>query len=246
MNEIVEYLFGRLKGRRPVTHKVGSQEYAVESDGTLGDPVRDLAPQWTKPTLNVNTLEGLADAFAQAIDGLKGEEVAFHIVDYLTVQIISINSDEFGRRHVWAQAKHKPETKFVYGKYYEPEDFLLAFRASFLYTDEAVKVQQLCSSVGSSVVMVNDDGLSQEVVVKSGTVTRNSIPLPSDGIPLVPWRTFRSAHPVASRFLLRMKGVKDGLPLIALFEIDAKWELDTIAALRKWIEAEAVGAKVIA
>lgn len=245
--EVLAYLFERLKAERPVTHKVGDQAYAVQSDGTLGAPVRELAPQWTAPTLSVNTLQGLADAFKEQVDDLKHENVAFHIVDYLTVQIISVDADAFGRRHVWAQAKHKPDTKFIFGNYHKPEDFLIAFRSSFLFNDEAVKVQQLCSSVGSGdAVLVTDDGISQEVQIKSGTVTRNAIPLPSEGVLLIPWRTFRDAHPVASRFLLRMKGVKDSLPLIALFEVDAKWELDTVAAIRHWIEKECIGAKVIA
>lgn len=247
MREVLEYLFGRLKAERPVTKKVGEQEYAVKSDGTLGEPVRELAPQWRKPTLEVSTLQGLADVFSNKADGLKAEDVAFHIASYRRVEIVSLVADEYAHRHVWAVATHKGETKFEFGKYYEPEDFLIAFRSSFLFEDEAVKVQQLCSSVGSGdAVLVTDDGISQEVVVRSGTVTRNTIPLPSDGIALIPWRTFRDAHPVVSRFLLRMKGVKDALPKIALFEIDAKWELDTVASIRHWIEKNAPGALIIA
>jgi len=247
MKEVLEYLFGRLKAERPVTHKVNGQEYAVKVDGTLGEPVRELAPQWRKPTLQVATLAALADAHAAGLDGLDSAKVAFLIDNYRSVDIVSIAADEFGYRHVWARATHKCETKFEFGKYYAPEDFLIAFRSSFLFNEEAVKVQQLCSSVGSGdAVLVTDDGISQEVQVKSGTVTRSSIPLPADGVQLIPWRTFRDAHPVVSRFLLRMKGVKDSLPLIALFEIDAKWELDTVASIRKWIETNVAGAKIIA
>ncbi|MFZ0662141.1 MAG: hypothetical protein WAM66_05570 [Acidobacteriaceae bacterium] len=247
MREVLEYLFGRLKAERPVTHEVNGQPYAVEEDGTLGEPVRGLAPQWTKPTLQVVTLRALADAYRERIDGLDAAAVAFHISHYRAVQIVSLASDDFGERHVWVRAMHSAETKFEFGKYYEPEDFLIKFRSSFLFNDEAVKVQQLCSSVGSGdAVLVTDDGTSQQVEVKSGTVTRSAVTLPSDGVELIPWRTFRDAHPVASRFLLRMKAVKDHLPQIALFEIDAKWELDTVASIRGWIEKNVPDAKVIA
>lgn len=247
MKEVLDYLFGRLKAERPVTHKVDKQEYAVKADGTLGEPVRELAPQWRKPTLLVSRLEGLADAYRERIDGLEHGKVAFHIVDYLTVQIVSVEADQFGHRQVWAQAKHKPEAGFVFGKYYDPEPFLLAFRSSFYFNEDAVKVQQLCSSVGAGdAVLVNDDGISQEVQIKSGTVTRNKVELPADGVPLIPWRTFRCVSPVVSKFLLRMKAVKEGLPQIALHEIDAKWELDTIASLRHWISEHAEGAIIIA
>lgn len=247
MKEVLEYLFGRLKAERPVTEEVKGQPYAVQANGTLGEPVRALAPQWRNPTLNVATLQSLADACTGGLDGLDAGKVAFHISSYREVRIISLAADEFGYRHVWAQAKHNAETPFGFGTYYEPEEFLIKFRSSFFFNDEAVKVQQLCSSVGSGdAVLVTDDGISQSVEVKSGTVTRSSVALPADGVQLIPWRTFRDVHPVQSRFLLRMKAVKDALPKIALFEIDAKWELDTIASIRHWIEKNVAGAKVIA
>src|SRR5690348_5646408 len=109
MHQVLEYLFGRLKAERPVTHKVGDQDYAVEADGTLGEPVRALAPQWTAPTLEVSTLQSLGDAYRERLDGLEPEKVAFQIADYRTVRIVSIKADDFGRRHVWAEARHKAE-----------------------------------------------------------------------------------------------------------------------------------------
>ena len=72
--------------------------------------------------------------------------------------------------------------------------------------------------------------MSQVVTVKEGTVTRSSVELPPE-IPLIPWRTFRDVDPVESKFMLRLKGVKDSVPLVALFEIDAKWELDTLQSI---------------
>jgi hypothetical protein len=251
---IFEYVLAKLKDRTPVTHKVGSQEYAVKEDGTLGAPVRELAPQWDKPTFEVTTLSALADLYAAGMDGVPTArvdnvpQVAFHVVDPLTVQLVSLRADEFGRRHVYARAKHTPETPFAFGKYYsDPQDFLIAFRASFDFNEEAVKVCQVCSQVGAGeAVAVTDDGISQEVIVKSGTVTKSAVTLPADGIPLIPWRTFREATPVISKFLLRMKGVKDALPHIALIEIDARWKIETQASIAHWIKAHTQDATIIA
>ena len=251
VKEVLEYLFGRLKAERPVTVNVSGQDYAVRSDGTVGDPIRELRPIPTieNPTLEVKTLSGLVAALNAGIDKVDPAGVALRVADIYTVEVVSLLADEFGRRHVWARAKHQPETKFVFDKYYtDPESFIIAFRAAFYFNDEATKVQQVCSTVGAGdAVVVVDDGISQEVTVKAGTVTRSSIQLPAEGIPLIPWRTFRDATPVESKFLLRMKGVKDALPHIALFEIDAKWQIDTItsivAYLEKWLPE---AAKVIA
>jgi hypothetical protein len=248
MLEVVEYLFDRLKAVRPVTHKVGDQEYAVTAQGTLGEPVRAVKPQFEAPTFAVSTLAGLAALVANGVDAFDKGSVGVHIASHLRVDLVSLKADDFGRRHIYASATHQQETPFVFGKYYaSPEEFLIPFRASFYFDDNAVKVQQLCSMVGSGeAVAVTDDGISQEVVVKSGTVTKASVPLPSDGIPLIPWRTFREVNPVSSRFLLRMKGVKDGLPQIALHEIDAKWQLDTRGAIASWLESNISGVPIIA
>ena len=43
-----------------------------------------------------------------------------------------------------------------------------------------------------------------------------------------------------------MKGVKDGLPQIALFEIDGKWKLETVHSIKNYFEKALPTAKVIA
>ena len=247
MLELAKYLLDRLKDVRPVTTKVGGVDYAVRADGTIGAAVRALEPQWTAPTLTVGSLSAIVIAYKQGIDDLETESVALHVVDIYTVELIALTADEYGKRHVFARAKHHEESAFNFGAWYKPEDFLIAFRAGFLFNDEAVKVQQVCSNVGSGeAVLVTDDGVSQEITIKSGAVTRSTIHLPAEGIPLIPWRTFRDANPVESRFLLRMKGVKDELPKVALFEIDAKWKLDTIGAIEYYLQTTLPEAVVIA
>jgi hypothetical protein len=52
--------------------------------------------------------------------------------------------------------------------------------------------------------------------------------------------------PVESKFLLRMKAVKDSLPHIAIFEIDGKWKLDTITSISTYIADQVPGSLIIA
>ncbi|HVJ09717.1 MAG TPA: hypothetical protein VM554_15170 [Acidisarcina sp.] len=246
MQEILEYLFARLKQPFEPVREVGGQPYAVKSDGTLGAPIRDLPPQFDAPTLNVSTLAGFVDAYKANIDGFP-EQVAVQIEDYRTVALVALEADSFGRRHVWARARHADEIPFRFDTYYTPEDFLLAFRASFLFNENAVLVQRIASNVSAeNSVALADDGMSQSVVLKVGAVTREAIKLPAEGVSLIPWRTFREVNPVESKFLLRMKNVKDGIPTVVLHEIDAKWKLDTIGSITKWIKYELPESTVIA
>jgi hypothetical protein len=142
--------------------------------------------------------------------------------------LIALEVDECGRRRVYARARHAPETGFEFGTYYAAEDFIIKFRTSFYFNEQATKVQQLCSTLDAgSTVNVSDDGMSQTVVVSQGSISKASVTLPAEGVRLIPWRTFREAAPVESSFLLRMKADKVNVPRIALFELDEKWKVDT-------------------
>ena len=245
LTAVTKYLFDRLKDVRPVTVDVAGQPYAVRADGTLGDPVRALMPQWDKPILHVQTLSALAQACAIGVDDF-GSEVALHVVNYLRVLLVSTKADEFGRRHVFVRAEHAAECPFRFNEYMAAEKFLIDLRTSFYTNNEALKVQKVVSSLESGqTISVADDGLSQQIEVKLGTVTKSQTTLPAEGIALIPWRTFRDANPVESKFLLRLKQVKDSLPAVALFEIDQKWQLDTVNSIAAWLR-ENTAIRVIA
>jgi hypothetical protein len=244
--ELLKYLFGRLKAERPVTTIVNDQAYAVAADGTLGAPIRALAPQWDKPAFAVATLSALAALYQAHVDDFEND-VALHVVDYLTVTMVRTKADDYGRRHVYAVAKHAIETPFAFNNYMPAEKFLIDFRTSFLFNDDAVKVCTVISNLESgATVNVADDGLSQAIEIKSGTLSKTPVTLPADGIPLIPWRTFRDAAPVESKFLLRLKGIKDSLPQVALYDIDQKWKLDTANSVADWLRAKLPDATVIA
>lgn len=246
MKDFLEYLVGRLKDKQAVTVEVKGQHYAVQANGTLGAPVRDLAPQFVKPTFEVSTLSALAELYQQKVDQFPAE-VALHVADHVTVELVGLRADEFGSRHVYARATHTAECPFRFGEYIPAEKFLIDFRTSFLFNEEAMKVQKVVSSLESGMsISTADDGLSQSLEIKAGTTSKTGVVLPADGVALIPWRTFRDAAPVESKFLLRLKGVKDSVPHVALFDIDQKWKLDTVNSIAGWLRKHVAGATVIA
>ncbi len=246
LKEFVEFLAKIQTPTRPVTVEVEGQHYAVKVDGTLGEVI---AKQDTRPcteVLRLSTLSGIVEAYKQKVFGAN-EKTAFRVVDPFHVALESLTLDEFGKSDDFAIAEFSEPPIFTFGRFYEPEEFIIALISGFLRTANVESVLQLASQVGAgSFVGVTDDGISQEVTVKTGTVTKGTVPLPSGGIPLIPWRTFRDANPVESKFLLRMKGRKDALPLIALFEIDPTWKIGTMQSIVKYIKAAVPEAIVIA
>lgn len=246
IQEALEYLAKIQTPQRPVTIDVAGQLYSVNADGTLGRAIGPVDLRYERPSVEVQTLSGLVAAYKAKIDNL-GARIALLIEDPFSVLLIDLDVDEFGLRKEYAAAKHVEAKPFPFNAFHQPEPFLLAFRAGFLFNDDAVTVQRICSTISSgSGVAVADDGISREVTVTLGTVTKSAVTLPAEGISLIPWRTFRDANPVEAKFLLRMKGVKDALPQIALFEIDAMWSLYAIASIRKYLQEQLPDAVIIA
>jgi hypothetical protein len=249
IEKIFDRILDALRDKRPVTHDVDGQVYAVKADGTLGEPVRALAPL-AKPTFIVTTLAGLVELWKAKLDDFSEKDAgrsALHVANYRQVNLVSLEADEFGHRHVFATATHTAETPFKFNTYLPAEKFIIDFRTSFLLTDDGVKVLKVCSNLeAGQAVSTADDGLSQRLEVKAGTTTKAEVVLPVDGIPLIPWRTFRDAAPVESKFLLRLKTEKNSVPGVALFDIDQKWQLDTVNEIARYLRKHLPDATIIA
>jgi hypothetical protein len=237
---------------REVTVQVGKDNFAVKSDGTLGEPIHPVLPiaPIATPVLQLSTLSGLVDAFTGNVDkfGDKGAS-AVQVESFDSVALVSLEADEWGRRQVWARAKSGEVNPFKFDTFQDPEIFLITAQAGFMPIDgHYTNMLKLCASLkaGSS-VQVADDGYSQRVVITDGAVEHGEVDLPPR-VQLRPYRTFREIDPVESDFLLRFKGVKDALPQVSLIPVDAgRWKTDTAMMVRAWLVKNLPdGTKVIA
>lgn len=220
---------------KPVTAVVDGKTYAIKQDRTLGDYVRPPAPT-DKPTLYVQTLTGFIDALTAKVDSFD-DKSAVQVIDHQTVALVSLEADEFGRRHEWLRARNGEATPFPFDEFMVPDRFIIALQSGFAFTENTVQLQRLASSLSSeSVISVQDDGLSQKIETKQGGVSRNQVDLPPR-IPLFAYRTFREVDPTQSEFMVRLQGKTGELPKIALLQIDAgRWKYDTMLMVRKYLE----------
>lgn len=226
---------------RLVTVEVKGHPFAVNEDGTLGDPVHPVLPiaPVATPILALSTLTGLVAAFNADVDKFSGKGAsAVQVESFDSVALVSLEADEWGRRHVWARAKSTEVNPFKFGEYLDPETFLVTAQAGFMPIDgHYTNMLKLCSSLkaGSS-VQTADDGYSQKVVIREGGVEHGEVDLPPR-VSLRPYRTFREVDPVQSDFLLRFKGQKDALPVVALIPVDAgRWKTDTALTVADWLK----------
>lgn len=238
---VLEWFKKLNKTRRPVTIEVKGDHFAVKADGTLGDAIHPVLPKAPVPTpvLELATLSGLVAAFTANVDKFTDLGAsAVQVESYDSVALVSLEADEWGRRHVWARAKSTEINPFKFGEYLDPEVFLITAQAGFMPIDgHFTNMLKLCSSLkaGSS-VQVADDGYSQKVVIQEGGVTHGEVELPPR-VSLRPYRTFREVDAVESDFLLRFKAQKDALPLVALIPVDAGgWKVETMHMVSRWLK----------
>jgi hypothetical protein len=248
LKDLFEQLTKLFAKEKPITHVVDDDAYAIKPDGTLGDYVRKPLPTpfLEAPVLPLLTLTGFVAAYKANVDQFPAE-VAIQVESPTVVKLVALRADEFARRHVWLRAEAMKENPFAFGDYMEPEQFLIALQKGFKPTGNVTAIAAMCSTLttGNS-VGVADDGISQTVTLQEGAIQRGRTTVPNR-LPLAPYRTFREIDPIESDFMLRMKAVKDGLPRIALLEVDGgKWKLDTVLAIGAWLAEQLPEATVIA
>ena len=252
--EVLQYLVGLLhpEPEQSLTKEVDGYNYEVvpsQHGLQIGKQIITPHPRppIEEPTLRVLTLTGLVDAYEARVDGFP-EEVAVHVIDPVTVSLVSLRADEFGRRHEFVRAVCEEQIPFQFGTFMASEKFLIDIQSSFLPDDNVIALQKVaCSLTSESSVQVQDDGFSQRVTVKTGGVTHSDVSVPPR-IVLYVYRTFREIDPVRGDFMFRMKGNPGSIPSVTLMDIDAgRWKLNTMGLVKSWLEENLPdGATIIA
>lgn len=202
------------------------------------------------PQLVVHTLSGFVDYVKANRDVLDLTDLTAHVVSPEEVNLFgSLSQDEVPTRmHVvraaWAQAFNGwqsggLETQFGFGKWLDPEIFLIGLQVNFEQSDERTKLLQIVSNLrNESVKTWEDDGISQSVAAGTGVKLGKEVPLPNP-IWLRPWRTFRDIAQPASRYVLRGRGNNGQTPQLALFEAEgARWRFEAIQMIAEFLRAK--------
>lgn len=160
-----------------------------------------------------------------------------HVVDPWNVHLFS-ELGAFAKRSIYAQAQAQA-SPFQFGKFMDPETFVIALQALFADTPDRVRVLRVIGNLKEEKVNTSqDDGTTQTVIARAGIVSVAEAQVPNPVV-LAPYRTFREVEPLPSPFILRVKGGidEDSLPSCALFEADGgEWMLEAIRRVAKWLE----------
>lgn len=217
-------------------------------------------------TIPLVTLTGIRDYLSGNMDDINHGQVMIHVMDYRSVSIISPIFGGFRQREVLAQSIAH-DCGFPFGKYIPREEFQIGLMAMFLPTENRDNLLRYVSGIAQSAeVKTSDDGISQRVTTRAGIARVAEVDLPNP-IALRPFRTFVEAEQPESEFVIRVrksreddveaeqpksefvfrvkKSREDDVKM-ALFESDGgQWKLQAALNVKKWLETNILGVRVI-
>lgn len=203
-------------------------------------PVREPQPK----TLEIHTLTGLVDYIkVHGDEDLKDAAYFLQVHSPAEVNLYSSTYGDFVQRDLFLSAQLPSGRGYPFGQYLPVEDFIIQLQAHFVQNATTDEILQMVSSIKDEAVRTAaDDGHTQTVTARAGTALVSEVKVPNP-VTLRPYRTFLEIEQPASSYVLRLKTG----PQICLYEAGGgKWQLDAIAAIKNYLQAQAPDVPVIA
>lgn len=208
----------------------------IEIDGVVytSKPVHDVRKAEPEhDALAVTTLAGLVE-FIDSHEIPAG--TVAHVISYQQVQLISQPWGRFKQRDVFVEAQAAWPAGLVFDQFQNSEIFNIRLQSLFVRTEACAT---LLAAIGNlkveNIQTSEDNGVTQEVTVKTGAVRVSRVTLPNP-VMLAPFRTFRELNQPESPFVLRVREGKDGAAECALFEADGgTWKLEAVDRIKEWL-----------
>lgn len=222
--------------------------FARERDGLE----RIKRPEEHRPeALLVSSLNALVAYLAANPDGLDVADLFIHVESRKRVELLGpLQPKNDNLRFNYVGAAFTPPS-FEFGRWYPVDDFIMAFQAAFIPTDEFDAVVCMLANIANEAVKQSvDDGFSQTIQVKTGLTTKSEVKV-QNPVRLRPIFTFREAEQPLGDFILRLKDQgADRPPAVALFHADLPLlQLEATAEIYRYLrgrlEEEGLLAKVL-
>lgn len=198
-------------------------------------------------TIELHTLQGLADAITVKLDALSPEMFVLVVHSHAGVALMKVDTDLHGRREILVNVSLTDGDSFPFNKFVPREEFVIGLQSRFVQDSVTDELLRLTSSLEASVVaLAEDDGISQRTTVKQGVALKEQVTVKGRRF-LRPYRTFREVSQPASEFVFRLRSVNGEVPQCALFEADGgRWKLDAVLAIKQWLEEKQLGVPIVA
>lgn len=222
--EALEYLVGLGEEKDPIVEL---------PQGTFTKERLSRVTEVKAETLTVSTLTGLVDYIKSNIDELP-EKLLIQVRSHKEVALYSpLNIDREREQYINAEAILP--NNVVYDRFLSTEQFNIMLQSSFVDVGTKSTLLKYTGLVQDEAVKTTgDDGVSQQVTVKTGVASVGQAIVPNP-VELAPYRTFPEVEQPISRFIFRMQ---EG-PKAAIFEADGgAWRNKAILNIKEYLQEE--------
>ena len=180
------------------------------------------------------TLNGLIDYINENPENAvptDGTRLILQVFNERTVALLTQPSANHRERHEIARAQaHTP--KITLDRYMDTDSFITELLSCYIETDARATLFNVVSGmVKEQSATVTDDGVGQNITVKSGVSTVSNL-IFKNPVPLRPRRTFAEVQQPESMFTLRVNQDAEA----ALFESDgALWRIEAANNIRDYL-----------
>lgn len=183
--------------------------------------------------LTVSTLTGLVDYIKSDLDKLP-EKLLIQVISPRKVALYSpLNVDREREQYISAEAILPDNV--VYDRFIGTEQFNIMLQSAFVDIGTKSALLKYTGLIQDEAVKTTgDDGVSQQVTVKTGVASVGQAIVPNP-VELAPYRTFPEVEQPISKFIFRMQ---EG-PRAALYEADGgAWRNKAILSIKEYLQEE--------
>ena len=183
--------------------------------------------------LTVSTLTGLVDYIKSDLDKLP-EKLLIQVISPREVALYSpLNADREREQYISAEAILPDNV--VYDRFIGTEQFNIMLQSAFVDVGTKSALLKYTGLIQDEAVKtIGDDGVSQQVTVKTGVASVGQAIVPNP-VELAPYRTFPEVEQPISKFIFRMQ---EG-PRAALYEADGgAWRDKAILSIKEYLQEE--------
>ncbi|WP_034866957.1 hypothetical protein [Clostridium paraputrificum] len=183
--------------------------------------------------LTVSTLTGLVDYIKSDLDKLP-EKLLIQVISPRKVALYSpLNADREREQYISAEAILPDNV--IYDRFIGTEQFNIMLQSAFVDVGTKSALLKYTGLIQDEAVKTTgDDGVSQQVTVKTGVASVGQAIVPNP-VELAPYRTFPEVEQPISKFIFRMQ---EG-PRAALYEADGgAWRNKAILSIKEYLQEE--------
>ena len=222
--EALEYLVGLGEKKDPIVKL---------EQGTFTKESLSRVKEARAAVLTVSTLTGLVDYIKSDLDKLP-EKLLIQVISPRKVALYSpLNADREREQYISAEAILPDNV--VYDRFIGAEQFNIMLQSAFVDVGTKSALLKYTGLIQDEAVKTTgDDGVSQQVTVKTGVASVGQAIVPNP-VELAPYRTFPEVEQPISKFIFRMQ---EG-PRAALYEADGgAWRNKAILSIKEYLQEE--------